>query len=459
MMKKSTAEIVIKEIATSLSSFELFSLFRDRRHCFFLDSGMDPKKLGRYSFIGFDPERTLTATADVDTFAELKALLEEYQLDYAGELPFIGGAVGFFGYELRHQVELLPKEAIDDVRIPDSFFGIYDGAVVVDHLLNKVHLASPGFFGDPEKWVDETEKVILTAEGMDFPVPHSGLVDEARPKLTANMTKAYYLDAIARIKEYIRSGDIYQVNMTQRFQCSMESSPYDLYTRLRNINPAPFAAYIDFGMGQLLSSSPERFLQIRNGKVQTRPIKGTRPRGVTKQEDSVNRQELLESEKDRAELLMIVDLMRNDLGRVCKTGSVKVTEMYHIEDYSTVFQLVSTVEGELEDGIHALDCIKAAFPGGSITGAPKIRAMEIIDEIEPTQRNIYTGSIGYIGFNGDTDLNIVIRTILQKGDTVYFQVGGGIVWDSDAEMEYEETLVKAKALIEALQAELPTGGE
>lgn len=457
MMKKNMAEIVIKEIATSLSSFGLFSLFRDRRHCFFLDSGMDPQKLGRYSFIGFDPERTLTAKEGVDAFAELKASLEEYRLDYAGELPFIGGAVGYFGYELRHQVERLPKEAVDDVRIPDSFFGIYDGAIVVDHLLGKVHLASPGFFGDPEKWVAETEKVILAAEGTQFPAPRLEVAGEARPKLTANMTKAYYLDAIARIKDYIRSGDIYQVNMTQRFQCRTEASPYELYTRLRDINPAPFAAYLDFGMGQLLSSSPERFLQIRNGKVQTRPIKGTRPRGATEQEDSANRQELLESEKDRAELLMIVDLMRNDLGRVCKTGSVKVTEMYHIEDYSTVFQLVSTVEGELEQGIHALDCIKAAFPGGSITGAPKIRAMEIIDELEPTQRNVYTGSIGYVGFNGDADLNIVIRTILQKGDTAYFQVGGGIVWDSDAEMEYEETLVKAKALIEALKAELPEG--
>ncbi|PTQ81118.1 aminodeoxychorismate synthase subunit I [Trichococcus patagoniensis] len=456
-MKKSKTEIVIKEIATSLSSFELFSLFRDRKHCFFLDSGMDPEKLGRYSFIGFDPEMTLTAKAGVDAFAELKALLEEYQLDYACELPFIGGAVGYFGYELRHQVERLPREAHYDVQIPDSFFGIYDGAIVVDHLLGKVHLASPGLFGDPEKWVAEAEKVIRAEQGVEFPVQTLELACDARPRLTANMTKAYYLDAIARIKTYIRSGDIYQVNMTQRFQCRTEATPYELYTRLRNINPAPFAAYIDFGMGQLLSSSPERFLQIRNGKVQTRPIKGTRPRGDTEQEDSANRQELLESEKDRAELLMIVDLMRNDLGRVCKTGSVKVTEMYHIEDYSTVFQLVSTIEGELEEGVHALDCIKAAFPGGSITGAPKIRAMEVIDEIEPTQRNVYTGSIGYVGFNGDADLNIVIRTILQKGDTAYFQVGGGIVWDSDAEMEYEETLVKAKALIEALQAELPEG--
>ena len=189
-MKKRTTEIVIKEIVTGLTSFELFSLFRDRKHCFFLDSGMDPEKLGRYSFIGFDPEMTLTAKAGVDAFAELKALLEEYQLDYAGELPFIGGAVGYFGYELRHQVERLPKEARDDVQIPDSFFGIYDGAIVVDHLLGKVHLASPGFFGDPEKWVAEVEKAITAAEGMHFPAQILELANEARPKLTANMTKA-----------------------------------------------------------------------------------------------------------------------------------------------------------------------------------------------------------------------------------------------------------------------------
>ena len=449
-MGKRTTDIVIKEIVTGLSSFELFSLFRDRKHCFFLDSGMDPQKLGRYSFIGFDPELTLTAKAGVDAFAEVKALLEKYQLDYAGELPFIGGAVGYFGYELRHQVERLPKEARDDVQIPDSFFGIYDGAIVVDHLLGKVHLASPGFFGDPEKWVAEVEKAITAAEGMHFPAQILELANEARPKLTANMTKAYYLAAIARIKEYIRSGDIYQVNMTQRFQCRTEASPYELYTRLRKINPAPFAAYIDFGMGQLLSSSPERFLQIRNGKVQTRPIKGTRPRGATELEDSANRQELLESEKDRAELLMIVDLMRNDLGRVCKTGSVKVTEMYHIEDYSTVFQLVSTVEGELEEGIHALDCIKAAFPGGSITGAPKIRAMEIINELEPERRGPYAGAVGYFDFRGNMDTCITIRTFSIDGDEVTIQTGAGIVADSVPETEYQEIRHKAKVLFQVL---------
>ncbi|CZQ86289.1 anthranilate synthase component i signature [Trichococcus palustris] len=457
-MGKTATDVVVKEIDTTLSSAELFSLFKDREHCFFLDSGMDPEKLGRYSFIGFDPETKLTVEVGGNPFDKLKALLADYHLDYEVELPFIGGAVGYLGYDLCHHVERLPRTAVADVQIPDCFFGIYDGVIAVDHLLDKVYVASPGLFGDPAEWVAKVEREILTGAGdvmtsVGFPAV------EARPRkqLTGNMPKEQYLRAIDTIKDYIRSGDIYQANMTQRFQCKTNESPYALYNKLRTINPAPFAAYLDFGSGHLLSSSPERFLQIRQGKVQTRPIKGTLPRGATEQEDRANSQQLFESEKDRSELLMIVDLMRNDLGRVCKTGSVQVTELFHIEPYSTVFQLVSTVEGELEEGVHAVDCIKLAFPGGSITGAPKIRAMEVIDEIEPTQRNAYTGSIGYIGFNGDADLNIVIRTILQKDDDAYFQVGGGIVWDSDPESEYQETIVKAKALMEALHAELPVG--
>jgi len=456
-LRTPTNDVVIKEIYTALSSFELFLLFKDREHCFFLDSGMDPEKLGRYSFIGFDPEITMTTKGGEDPFEKLHALLEQYRMEYDGELPFIGGAVGYLGYDLCHHVEKLPRAAIDDVQIPDCFFGIYDGVIAIDHLLGKVFAASPGLFGDPATWVAKVEKRIN--DGMknssltSFPAERIG----PKTKLTGNMTKVQYVRAIKRIKDYIRSGDIYQVNMTQRFQCRTNDSPYELYNRLRNINPAPFAAYMDFGSGHLLSSSPERFLQIRQRKVQTRPIKGTLPRGATDQEDRLNSQRLFDSEKDRSELLMIVDLMRNDLGRVCKTGSVQVTELFHIEKYSTVFQLVSTVEGELEEGIHAVDCVKWAFPGGSITGAPKIRAMEVIDEIEPTQRNVYTGSIGYIGFNGDADLNIVIRTILQKDDMAYIQVGGGIVWDSDPELEYQETLVKGKALMEALHAELPEG--
>ena len=253
-----------------------------------------------------------------------------------------------------------------------------------------------------------------------------------------------------KVRQFIRSGDIYITNLTQRFCCETEKDPYEVYKNLRHINPAPFAAFMNVEDFSLVSSSPERFLEIRNNIVQTRPIKGTRPRGKNEEEDLKNRQELIDSEKDKAELLMIVDLERNDLSKVCKPYSVKVTELFKLEEYSTVFHLVSTVVGELKDEYTAVDCIKACFPGGSITGAPKVRSMEIIEELEPTRRNIYTGCIGYLGFDGNADLNIVIRTILMKDGKAYLGVGGGITWESNKEEEYDETLDKAKALMRVL---------
>jgi len=269
--------------------------------------------------------------------------------------------------------------------------------------------------------------------------------------MTPNMTKEAYIQSIKKIKEYIKAGDIYQVNMTQRFETELRTKPLALYSNLRKINSAPFGAYLDYGDYQILSSSPERFMKLEKGQLSTRPIKGTRPRGETLAEDLRLKEALVKSEKDQAELLMIVDLERNDFSKVAKTGTVKVPEIFVIEEYPTVFHLVSKVVCELDDGFDAIDCLINAFPGGSITGAPKIRAMEIIDELEPTQRNIYTGAIGYIDFNGDMDLNIVIRTMLIKNNNVYFQVGGGIVWDSDAEDEFQESLDKGKALVEALK--------
>lgn len=451
----------IKKIDTNLSSFEIFSLFKDRKHCFFLDSSLTHNILGRYSLIGFCPEIIFSSKNGrieikgseinkifcADPFEELKTLMRSYESNYDGELPFIGGAVGYFGYDMCHHVENLPRTAVDDVQIPDCFFGIYDGAIIIDHFGEAVYAASSGKLSDPDKWVDQAERVIKEGKSN---LPSTGLsASEKKHHLISNIDKHDYFRSIDKIKNYISSGDIYQVNYTQRFEGECGYSPYELYYRLRSMNPAPFACYMDFGCGHIISSSPERFIQIKAGKVQTRPIKGTRARGKTAEEDRINQKELSESEKDRAELLMIVDLERNDLGKVCKTGSVKVTELFHIEEYATVYHLVSTVEGELDEGIHCMDCIKAMFPGGSITGAPKIRAMEIIDELEPTQRNIYTGSIGYIGFNSNADFNIVIRTIIQKGNKIYLQAGGGIVWDSDAQMEYEESLQKAKALINA----------
>lgn len=454
--------MIIKELKTSLGSFEIFTVFKDRKNSFFLDSGMDHEKLGRYSFIGFDPIETIkskngkvTVQCNGDTkefisnpFRELEKLLEKYKSSYSCNIPFAGGAVGYLGYDLCHHLEKLPRTAVDDVDIPDMFFGIYDGIIAIDHLEKKTYAAALGVITDAQQIIDEIESAILEADKNGVSIEMPQVKDS--PVIESNFTKEDYLEALQKIKDYIRSGDIYQVNMTQRFRCKTQLQPYELYTRLRTINPAPFACYMDFDEGHILSSSPERFMQIRGKKAQTRPIKGTRPRGANAAEDEANRKELENSEKDKSELLMIVDLERNDLGKVCKTGSVKVTELFCIEEYPTVFHLVSTVEGELRDDVGALECIEASFPGGSITGAPKIRAMQVIDELEPTQRNIYTGSIGYIGFNDDADFNIVIRTILQKGEDAYFQAGGGIVWDSDKEFEYEETLHKARALVKAL---------
>ncbi len=268
--------------------------------------------------------------------------------------------------------------------------------------------------------------------------------------LRSNFTHQGYLRAVEAVREYIASGDIFQVNLSQRFEGDLPLPPYEIYQHLRNINPAPFAAYLDFDEVIVLSASPERFLKVEGDRVETRPMKGTRPRGSSVAEDEALARELQSSTKDKAENVMIVDLERNDLGRVCRFGTVKVRELWTLEKYATVFQLTSCVEGRLSHDKNRIDLLKACFPGGSITGAPKVRAMEIIDELEPTRRGIYTGSIGYLSFNGAMDLNIAIRTILVKNGKVYFQVGGGIIYDSEPEAEYRETLDKAKALFQAL---------
>ncbi|MBS5824396.1 MAG: aminodeoxychorismate synthase component I, partial [Clostridium argentinense] len=267
----------------------------------------------------------------------------------------------------------------------------------------------------------------------------------------SNFEEDEYLKTVSDVKEYIKNGDIYITNLTQRYVKEVKDDPFDIYERLRTINPAPFAAYMALEDFYILSSSPERFLKIESGVIETRPIKGTRPRGENTDEDERYKNELLESEKDKSELLMIVDLERNDLSKVCKPNTVKVTELFKLEEYSTVFHLVSTVVGEIKEEHSPIDCIKACFPGGSITGAPKIRSMEIIDELEKVRRNIYTGSIGYIGLDGNSDFNIVIRTALIKENKAYFGVGGGITYESIERMEYDETLDKARALMNVLK--------
>jgi len=272
-------------------------------------------------------------------------------------------------------------------------------------------------------------------------------------RVASNFTREAYLAAIRRAKEHIAAGDIYQVNLSQRLSAPLATTPFDLYRRLTRTNPAPFSAYFETPEAAIVSCSPERFLQVRGREVETRPIKGTRPRGETPAEDARLAAELLASEKDRAENVMIVDLERNDLGRVCEYGSVHAPELFAVESYATVHHLVSTVRGRLHPNANAVDCLRASFPGGSITGAPKVRSMEIIEELEPTRRGVYTGAIGYLCFSGDMDLNIVIRTLVVKDGVAHFQVGGGLVADSDPDAEYQETIDKAQALASGLAAE------
>ena len=468
---------LIQEIDIALSPPEVFEIFKDRRHSFFLDSGMDPHKLGRYSFIGSDPFLVMKSRGESITFSGsykrkkisgnpfdiLAILLKMYKMEKgASPVPFTGGAVGYLSYDLCHFIEKLPGNAIDDLRLPECYMGFYDVILAFDNLEGKAYIISTGF---PElKGAERKNRAIerlneLKNNLANISASSSGAMPVTAPSLKeravlkGGFTHQEYLDAVKKARQYIIDGDIFEVNLSQRFEAELNITSYELYKRLRQINPAPFACYLGFDEVAVVSASPERFLRLQGDRVETRPVKGTRPRGVNPQQDEVLANELLDSTKDRAENIMIVDLERNDLGRVCRYGTVRVTELAILEIFPTVFHLTSTVVGRLNDDKNGIDLLKATFPGGSITGAPKVRAMEIIDELEPTRRSVYTGSMGYIGFDGDLDLNIAIRTFLVKGGKAYFQVGGAVVYDSDPEAEYQETLDKAKALVDSLNIE------
>lgn len=461
---------LIEELDTRLSPVALFKLFRKEPFCFFLDGAMDKKKYGRYSFMGANPflvmsskGKRITVTSNGvksvvlgNPFDMLGQYLEKYKMETENApVPFTCGAVGYFSYDLCHFIEKLPKTATDDLKLPESYFGFYDLILAFDNLKEKAYLISTGFPQQKEK-----QRLIYARKRLDeikekltqLPVNSQTqmFTDAAKPNIKSNFTHQEYINAVEKAREYITAGEIYEVNLSQRFETELTIPPYELYLRLREINPAPFASYLDFDGVTIVSASPERFLKLKGDNVETRPIKGTRPRGKTQEQDTRLAQDLLTSTKDRAENLMIVDLERNDLGRVCCYGTVEVTEFAMLETFPTVFHLTSTVTGKLREDKNRIDLLKASFPGGSITGAPKIRAMEIIDELEPTRRSIYTGSIGYLGFDGNLDINIAIRTFIIKNKRAYFQVGGAIVYDSDPEGEYQETLDKAKALIDAL---------
>lgn len=452
-------KVFIEELTTGLDAFDIYSIFKEDKTVTFLDSSMAVDQLGRYSIIGLNPFTTFKFEDNSCYIDEkrvggnplelLKKMVSSYRVDNETDLPYVAGAIGFFSYDFGRTLEVIPSYSEEDVNTPDCYFYFYDNAIIVDSLEKKTYLTALGLLTDKEKSMNILKAMISGGARQAFEEPVVCDVE-----FSSNLSRDEYLDSVEKVRAYIRSGDVYITNLTQRFHCKTQKEPYQVYSHLRRINPAPFAAFMHFEGFSMISSSPERFLKVQNNLVETRPIKGTRPRGRNELEDAMNRQELLDSEKDRSELLMIVDLERNDLSRVCKKHTVKVTELFRLEEYSTVFHLVSTVIGELKDGYSAIDCIQACFPGGSITGAPKVRSMEVIEELEPTRRSIYTGCLGYLGFDGNADFNIVIRTILMKDGAAYFGVGGGITWESEKYAEYDETLDKARALMTVLR-----GGE
>ncbi|MCX7627059.1 MAG: aminodeoxychorismate synthase component I [Methylophilaceae bacterium] len=442
--------VLLAELPYPQDSTILFARLAARPWAMYLDSGRPASERGRYDILVADPVITLTTRGDLTeicgpTGSEISradpfGLVRDYLGRHARNtthLPFLGGAVGYFAYDLARRLERLPTLASDATGLPQMRIGIYDWAVVVDHEQRRCWLAS---FGRAPRTRQTWDELVDSFSRQTRSPSGTFRVTGA---LRSNMDEATYGAAFDRIQRYIHAGDCYQVNLAQRFAAPAEGDAWAAYLALRRISPAPFSAYLNLPDAQVLSVSPERFLKVRAGHVETRPIKGTRPRSLDPQQDRAYAEALRASSKDRAENLMIVDLLRNDIGKNCLPGSVRADRLFELESYSNVHHLVSTVTGRLGQGHDALHLLRGCFPGGSITGAPKLRAMEIIEELEPHRRGVYCGAIGYIGFDGDMDTNIAIRTALVAGGEISFYAGGGIVADSDREREYHETLDKA----------------
>jgi para-aminobenzoate synthetase component I len=488
---------VVEELIPAPDPVRCCELLATLPYRVFFDSASRSPRLGRYSFLMADPVAVVfskgarTECLDLmegtrqgvpgDALDAVRRLLTPHRTEpVPGLPPFQGGAAGYVAYDWGRALERLPAPRHQDLALPDVAFGIYDWTLAWDHDQSRAWLISTGL---PETVSDarsrravaraaivreslngrprSTEVGAIASAGLSLPrrpapAPSYPVDDgwwDARLALRSSFTHRGYLDAVARVREYIFAGDIFQANLSQRFEAELGEPTWELYRRLRVRNPAPFAAYLDFPDGVVLSASPERFLLVDvGGHVETRPIKGTRPRGVGPEHDAALGLALAVSAKDQAENLMIVDLVRNDLSRVCAPGTVKVAELFGLEHYATVHHLVSTVVGDLAPDRDALDLLRASFPGGSITGAPKVRAMEIITELEPSERGVYCGSIGYWSVSGALDSSIAIRTAVAVAGRLYFSAGGGIVADSDPELEYRETLDKARGMIDALVA-------
>ena len=452
--------------------------FADEENVFLLESAEEAERFGRYSFLGFDPKRTLSyrdgvytvvdadgvrEVAAKDPFRGLAQIVGKKSVAPLPNLPaFVGGAVGYFSYDAVRYLERLPGSTPDELRVPEAYFVVTDTLIVFDHLRHKVLVISvidasnlrdvegEGFAAAYRRAADDirriSERLAAPTARRSLPAGGSGV------EVSSNFTRTGYEEAVEKAKEYIRAGDAFQIVPSQRFFAEIgDLDPFLLYRGLRTVNPSPYMTYLKIGDMALVGASPEPLVRVEGRRVMTRPVAGTRRRGATLEEDALLAEELLADAKERAEHVMLVDLGRNDLGRVAQTGSVALESFMKVERYSHVMHIVSTVEGDLCEDLTALDALAAAFPAGTVSGAPKVRAMEIIDELEPTRRGPYAGATGYYGIDGRLDTCITLRTALLKDGRAYFQAGGGVVADSVPSLEYEETRNKAGAIVRALE--------
>ncbi len=453
--------LTIEELDYQPDSTPLFARLLDLDYAILLDSAAPYSSRGRYDIMAAQPltflrEDNVTRKGNylgisnsykhnLNLFDTLKQAIEHYTPSLTNDyhLPFIGGAMGLFSYDLARQLECLPTTAQQDITLPDAVIGIYSWAVIVDHRQQRTLLVA-----HPQTEPAMVREILgrLKCQEHQPALENFSLQGE----FASNMSKEAYQQSFQRIKHYINAGDCYQINLAQRFSASYQGSPWDAYSKLRAVAGAHFSAYMQLGQQSVLSLSPERFLHVGNRRVTTSPIKGTIARGTDTQTDNRLAQQLLNSSKDKAENLMIVDLLRNDLGKACIPGSIQVDQLFELQSFETVHHLVSTITGQLEEDKTAIDLLRGCFPGGSITGAPKVRAMEIIEELEPHRRTAYCGSLGYISCDGQMDTNIAIRTMVCDQQKIYCWAGGGIVADSDCDAEYQECFTKVGKLLSAL---------
>jgi anthranilate synthase component I len=465
------------DLETPVSAF--LRVAADEPQSFLLESVEGGEKVGRYTFIGIHPYRTIQArgsaitiqergksrTLEGDVFALLKEMLAGHNpARIAGLPPFTAGAVGCFAYDVVRQIERLPDLAEDDLNIPDAWFMFFDEVLAFDHVRQQIQLivtADVTRQKPKAAWTDAEKRLRLLEKRLSRPFPRrSRKAPRSKLTVTSHTQKKDFLAGVAKIKDYIAAGDIFQAVLSQRFELKPAVDPFSIYRALRIVNPSPYLYYLRFDQdSRLLGSSPELLVRVQGRRVEYRPIAGTRPRGPSEEEDLRIEQELLADEKERAEHVMLVDLGRNDIGRVCEYGSVRVKNLMYVERYSHVMHMVSSLEGTLKEGLSAVDAFSACFPAGTLSGAPKIRAMEIIEELEPTRRGTYGGSVFYADFSGNFDSCIAIRSMLLKGEQGYIQAGSGIVADSVPEAEYQESVNKSKAVVRAVEAARAAAGK